>query len=177
MTRQEDLPPRAPEDARRKYDELRAPSKPKEPRDWQAIIDEQAALIDIDTLPGKGKPLNLNRNPYADEGEELANSLLRNAGFTLPWIEDGRKIDNELAAARTKLARARDEYAEMRDAQICAGHQWVEGSWQAALGEFRQTVERLNREIRDFNLKAPNMTVHKFAIRVDEELARLGVSE
>ena len=168
---------RAREDARRSYVEQQEPSKPKEPRDWQAIIDEQAALIDINTLPGKGKPLNLNRNPYADEADELANSLLKNAGFTLPWIEDSRKIDAELAAARSKLTRARDEYHEMRDAQICAGHQWVEGSWQAALREFRQTVENINRQIRDYNLKAPNVAVHKFVIRVDEELARLGVAE
>ena len=151
--------------------------KKKEPLDWQAIIDEQAAQIDINTLPGKGKPLNLNRNPYADEADELANSLLKNAGFTLPWIEDSRKIDAELAAARAKLVRARDEYHEMRDAQICAGQQWVEGSWQAALREFRQAVENINRQIRDFNLKAPNVNVHKFVIRVDEELARLGVSD
>ena len=167
----------AREEARRKYAERQEPPKKKEPLDWQAIIDEQAAQIDINTLPGKGKPLNLNRNPYADEADELANSLLKNAGFTLPWIEDSRKIDAELAAARAKLVRARDEYHEMRDAQICAGHQWVEGSWQAALREFRQAVENINRQIRDFNLKAPNVNVHKFVIRVDEELARLGVSD
>jgi len=132
----EDRISQAREDARRKYAESQEPPKKKEPRDWQAIIDEQAAQIDINTLPGKGKPLNLNRNPYADEADELANSLLKNAGFTLPWIEDSRKIDAELAAARAKLVRARDEYHEMRDAQICAGQQWVEGSWQAALREF-----------------------------------------
>ena len=173
----EDRISQAREDARRKYAESQEPPKKKEPRDWQAIIDEQAAQIDINTLPGKGKPLNLNRNPYADEADELANSLLKNAGFTLPWIEDSRKIDAELAAARAKLVRARDEYHEMRDAQICAGQQWVEGSWQAALREFRQAVENINRQIRDFNLKAPNVNVHKFVIRVDEELARLGVSD
>lgn len=173
----EDRISQAREDARRKYAESQEPPKKKEPLDWQAIIDEQAAQIDINTLPGKGKPLNLNRNPYADEADELANSLLKNAGFTLPWIEDSRKIDAELAAARAKLVRARDEYHEMRDAQICAGHQWVEGSWQAALREFRQAVENINRQIRDFNLKAPNVNVHKFVIRVDEELARLGVSD
>ena len=174
---EDDRNARAREEARRKYAEQQEPPKKKEPRDWQAIIDEQAAQIDINTLPGKGKPLNLNRNPYADEADELANSLLKNAGFTLPWIEDSRKIDAELAAARAKLVRARDEYHEMRDAQICAGHQWVEGSWQAALREFRQAVENINRQIRDFNLKAPNVNVHKFVIRVDEELARLGVSD
>ncbi|HRX02819.1 MAG: DUF1992 domain-containing protein [Anaerolineae bacterium] len=174
---EEDRMSQAREEARRKYAERQEPPKKKEPLDWQAIIDEQAAQIDINTLPGKGKPLNLNRNPYADEADELANSLLKNAGFTLPWIEDSRKIDAELAAARAKLVRARDEYHEMRDAQICAGHQWVEGSWQAALREFRQAVENINRQIRDFNLKAPNVNVHKFVIRVDEELARLGVSD
>ena len=174
---EDDRNARAREEARRKYAEQQEPPKKKEPLDWQAIIDEQAAQIDINTLPGKGKPLNLNRNPYADEADELANSLLKNAGFTLPWIEDSRKIDAELAAARAKLVRARDEYHEMRDAQICAGQQWVEGSWQAALREFRQAVENINRQIRDFNLKAPNVNVHKFVIRVDEELARLGVSD
>lgn len=168
---------RVRDDARRAYEQQQEPAKPAEPRDWQAIIDEQAALIDIDKLPGKGKPLNLARNPYADEADEMAHSLIKNAGFTLPWIEDGRRIDDQLAAARARLARARDETFQLRDAQICAGHQWVEGSWQAALREFRQSVENLNRQIRDYNLKAPNVNLHKFPIRVDEELARLGVSD
>lgn len=165
------------EDARRRYEEQKASPRPAEKRDWQSIIDEQAAQIDVASLPGKGKPLNLARNPYADEADEMAHSLLRNAGFTLPWIEDGRRIDDQLATARAKLVRARDEYHQLRDAQICAGHQWVEGAWQAALREFRQAVEEINRQIRDYNLKAPTAAVHKFSIGVDEELARLGVAE
>ena len=59
----------------------------------------------------------------------------------------------------------------LRDAQIGAGHQSVEGSWLAALREFRKDVEKINREIRDYNLKAPSIALHKFSMRVDEELA------
>ena len=76
-----------------------------------------------------------------------------------------------------KLQQAWEETMELRDAQICAGHQWVEGSWLASLREFRKDVEQINREIRDYNLKAPSVALHKFSIRVDEELARMGIGE
>jgi hypothetical protein len=164
------------EQARRRYAEGQEPSYSGEKRDWQAIIDEQAAQIDVDRLPGKGKPLNLARNPYVDEADEMANSLIKNAGFTLPWIEEGQRIDAGLAAARVRLAGARAEFESLRDAEICVGHQWVEGAWQAALREFRQAVEDLNRQIRDYNLKAPHASVHKHSVRLDEELARIGVA-
>lgn len=146
-------------------------------RDWQSLIEEQIARLDLDDLPNKGQPLDLAVNPYVDPSDEMANRLLKNAGFTLPWIDEARQIDAELEAARQKLSRARDDYLELRDAQLCAGHQWVEGAWQAALREFRQDVERINRQIRDYNLKAPVASLQKFSVRVDEELARLGVHE
>ncbi|MCS6842749.1 MAG: DUF1992 domain-containing protein, partial [Caldilineales bacterium] len=147
-----------------------------EPRNWQSLIEEQIARLDLDNLPGKGKPLDLSANPFVTPDEAMAQRLLKNAGFTLPWIDEGRQIDAEIEAARRKLQQAHDEYLTLRDAQICAGHQWVEGAWQAALREFRQEVARINRRIRDYNLKAPSLSVHKFSVRVDEELARLGVA-
>ena len=168
------------EELRRAYHEEQqgqGKDKPAPPKDWQSVIEEQIAKIDVDALPGKGKPLNLTGNPYVDPSDALAQDLLKNAGFTLPWIDDARHIDAAIETARRKLAHARDEYLELRDAQICAGHDWVEGSWQASLREFRADVERINREIRDYNLKAPNLAVHKFTVRVDEELARLGVDD
>jgi DnaJ family protein C protein 28 len=146
-------------------------------RDWQNLIEEQIAKIDWSTVQGKGKPLNLDRNPYADPGDELAHGLLKNAGFTLPWIEDSKKIDADVAAVRVKLARAHAGYLEARDAEMCSGHQWIEGAWLAAVREFRQEATRINREIRDFNLKAPSAHLHKFALRIDEELAPYGADD
>lgn len=167
------------EEAQRVYEagQSSAPTPETQRRDWQSLIDEQIAKLDLDNLPNKGQPLDLSTNPYVDPSEESAQRLIKNAGFTLPWIDDARQIDADLEAALQKLRRARDEYFEMRDAQICAGHQWIEGAWEAALREFRQDVEHINRQIRDYNLKAPVASVHKFSVRVDEELVRLGVSE
>lgn len=153
------------------------PGGSRPPRDWQSLIDEQIAKLDLDNLPKKGQPLDLSSNPYLDPSDDMAHRLIKNAGFTLPWIDEARQIDVALEAARQKLGRAQDEYREMRDAQICAGHQWIEGAWEAALREFRQDVERINKQIRDYNLKAPVASLHKFSVRVEEELARLGVSE
>jgi hypothetical protein len=150
---------------------------PAAPRDWQSLVEEQIARLDLDNLPNRGRPLHLEDNPYADPSEDTAHRLIKNAGYTLPWIEEGHRIDQELAIARRKLEQARAEYLELRDAQICAGHQWVEGAWLAAVREFKQQVEQINRQIRDYNLKVPAASLHKFSVRVAEELAHLGVDD
>ena len=177
MTNDSDRPT-SKDQLRRQYEEEQAAEpRPAKPRDWQSLIEEQIAKIDWSTLAGKGKPLNLERNPYLDESDELTHSLLRNAGYTLPWIEDGKKIDADIATARAKLAQAHASYLEARNAEICAGHQWIEGAWLAAVRDFRQQAAAINREIRDFNLKAPSMRLHKFVLRIDEELAPYGVDD
>ncbi len=177
MPQDADKPTKA-DQLRREYQQEQAGAAHSDaPRDWQSLVEEQIAKIDWSTVQGKGKPLNLERNPYLDESDELAHSLLRNAGFTLPWIEDSRKIDADVAAARASLARAHASYLEARDAEMCSGHQWIEGAWLAAVREFRQEAARVNREIRDFNLKAPSAHLHKFTLRIDEELAPYGVDD
>ncbi len=170
--------PASRDDLRRRYqEEQTGQNRPEPPRDWQSLVEEQIAKIDWSTLRGQGQPLNLDRNPYANPGDELAHGLLKNAGYTLPWIEDSRKIDADIALAGATLARANASYLEARDAEICAGHQWIEGAWLAAVREFRQEATRINREIRDFNLKAPSTHLHKFALRTDDELAPYGVDD
>ena len=57
-------------------------------------------------LPGQGKPLQLDENRYENPEWRLAHHLLRSSGFTLPWIERRKEIENELEAARAGLRRA-----------------------------------------------------------------------
>lgn len=173
-----DEKPTTKDELRRKYQEEQAgQSQSNAPRDWHSLIEEQIAKIDLNSLSNKGKPLDLSRNPYAREEDELANNLIRNAGFTLPWIEDGKKIDADLRAARSNLERAWHSYGEHRKPTPTAERQPLEAAWQLALAEFRQQIERINRDIRDYNLKAPSLSLHKFSVRVADELARLGVDE
>ena len=41
----------------------------------------------FDDLPGEGKPLRLENDPFEDPEWRMAHHVLRNGGFTLPWIE------------------------------------------------------------------------------------------
>ena len=61
----------------------------------------------FDNLPGKGKPLHLDEtNPHADPEWELAYRMLKESGYSLPWIETIREIEKDIEAARRDLQRA-----------------------------------------------------------------------
>ncbi|MDT8307674.1 MAG: DUF1992 domain-containing protein, partial [Anaerolineae bacterium] len=69
----------------------------------ERIIDEAAEKGAFDNLPGKGKPLKLNKNPYASD-QALAFELLQNNDYTLPWIDKRNEILEKIAALRAALA-------------------------------------------------------------------------
>ena len=58
------------------------------------------------TCPVKGKPLRLDDNPLADPDWQLAYHLLKENGFTLPWIELRQEIEKEIEAARQSFKQA-----------------------------------------------------------------------
>ena len=60
----------------------------------------------FDALPGQGKPLHLDDNPQADPDWQLAYHLLKENGFSLPWLELRQEIENEIESARQSLQRA-----------------------------------------------------------------------
>jgi DnaJ homolog subfamily C member 28 len=60
----------------------------------------------FDDLPGKGKPLSLDENPHEDPDWRLAHHVLKNGGFSLPWIETRKEIEDETGRARQALRRA-----------------------------------------------------------------------
>ncbi len=57
-------------------------------------------------LPGKGKPLRLDDNPLADPDWQLAYHLLKENGFSLPWLELRQELEKEIEAARQSLKQA-----------------------------------------------------------------------
>lgn len=85
----------------------------------------------LDNLPGKGKPLNLDENPYEPDDLRLAHHLLKNQGFSPLWIEMGQEIEGERTALLERLAR---------------------GESPAAL---REEIAALNRKIFEYNLRVP----------------------
>jgi hypothetical protein len=68
-------------------------------------IQEAMASGAFDDLPGHGKPLTREENPFeAISGDELAHRVLKNAGCAPPWVEKGKEIRENLLKARSNLA-------------------------------------------------------------------------
>jgi DnaJ family protein C protein 28 len=123
----------------------------------------------FDDLPGKGKPLHLDENPHEDPEWRLAYRMLRESGFSLPWIETIREIEVEIEEARTGLGNAwawrRTALAESQP------YDFVQGEWERALKVFRERVVALNRRIRDYNLEVPVERFQRPLLRFEREVA------
>src|SRR5260370_4592666 len=75
---------------------------------WESIaerkIREAMAEGAFDNLTGKGRPLNLEENPYEDPSLRMAHRLLRNNGFAPPWGEEAKDLEREIDVAVQALA-------------------------------------------------------------------------
>jgi DnaJ family protein C protein 28 len=122
----------------------------------------------FDDLPGKGKPLKLEDNTHEDPEWRLAYHVLREGGFSLPWIEMQHEIDTEIEALRTSLRNAwawRLKALGRGDAPLL-----VEQEWERAVKKFGEQMEKLNKRIFDFNLLAPSVTVQRLKLNLEREL-------
>ncbi len=108
----------------------------------------------FDNLPGQGKPLHLDENPYEDPEWRLAHHMLRSSGYTLPWIELRGEIEAEEAAAAADLVRT--WIWRQQAGQGGVDLLQVEVEWRRALAIFHERVEALNRKIFTYNLQVPS---------------------
>jgi DnaJ family protein C protein 28 len=100
----------------------------------------------FDNLAGKGRPLDLEENPYEDPSLRMAHRLLRNNGFAPAWMEEAKDLEHVIEAARQDLARA----------LAGAGHL----QRQRTLDAFRERIAEINRRILAHNLKTPSTQFH-----------------
>ncbi|MCX7976846.1 MAG: DUF1992 domain-containing protein [Bellilinea sp.] len=108
-----------------------------------------------DNLPGKGKPLHWQENPYEPPEWRMAFSLLRQNGFSLPWLEERKEIEAELQQFRNELARLKR--SDIQPAEL----DWV-----------KNQIERLNRRIFRYNLGTPSERFHVQPLNLERELER-----
>lgn len=109
------LPPRRPPGAAGPPG-LRHPRVPAEPagpdrrlQEWQDRVEEAIREAEarglFRDLPGAGRPLRLDENPFEPPAWRLGHRLLRQHGFAPEWIELDREIRRDLEAARALLDR------------------------------------------------------------------------
>lgn len=141
---------------------------------WQRGIDQQIEEAQrsgkFDNLPGKGKPLKLNQNPYQDPALDAAYTLLKDNDFTLPWIAEGKEIDDLLANARTALSRSWELYQR----EVLTGNPgWVKNEWTRAENAFREQISAVNKKILNYNVAIPNSRFEKVKINPDREIEKI----
>ena len=129
----------------------------------------------FDDLPGKGRPLHLDEtNPHADPEWELAYKMLKDAGFSLPWIETRHEIENDIDHARQELQFAWNCYQAAQTEQKPANLSI--GEWDRALEAFEKKLEAINKRIRDYNLQVPKAHFQRPILNYDQEAKKITLS-
>lgn len=140
-------------------------------RSVDEIIENAMREGAFENLPGKGKPLELDENPYIDSEWQLAYHLLKQNGFAPEFIEQRQTIELELAAARETLARS----WAWRNKALDEGKpaDWVEAECARAKERFARSVAKINEQIRSYNLRIPTPKLYRASVDLHSELAAL----
>ncbi len=123
----------------------------------------------FDDLPGKGKPLNLDQNnPYSDPEWDIAYHILKDGGYSLPWIETIREIEKDIEAARKDLQLAWEWHQAALSMDQSSNFTTVE--WKRAQEMFQDKLTALNQRIRNYNLEVPNARFQRPILNFELEL-------
>jgi DnaJ family protein C protein 28 len=123
----------------------------------------------FDDLAGKGKPLKLEENFLEDPDWRMANHVLKSSGFSPPWVETRRDLEQQIEKVRSDLTRAWKRYLQTTaKSQTAVAKQ----EWERAVQRFHQEVAKINRQIFSYNLQAPLTRFQRPLLSVERELER-----
>lgn len=147
-------------------------------REWEnaidRVIEEALKAGKFENLPGKGKPLALDKNPYAGE-QALAFELLQNNDYTLPWIAERNELLEAVARFREELALAWQRHRR-RLHTADPTQEPAQRAWNVHLNEQEEALATLNKKIERANLNIPVTQLELLKLNLDRELARAGAA-
>jgi len=146
--------------------------------DWNNLIDD---LIQdgqdkgiFDNLPGKGKPLNLKKSVYGAE-LDLAHKLMKENDLAPAWIMSRNQILEKIASLRNEVQRKWERHErEFRIIQDIVHRDGLTISWDDACLKWLGDIEKINKQISDFNLKRPVDNMELLKLDLESELKRVG---
>jgi len=138
----------------------------------------------FDNLPGKGKPLQLEENPFVPPELRLAYKVLANANMAPEWIELDKAIRTSreelklsqgahiawLAEQRRRLA---DELAAGDDGALAQTLEFIRARHDRFRADLEQRIRELNRRIDELNLIVPHLSLQRPRLNVAETLSAL----
>jgi hypothetical protein len=135
---------------------------------FESVVDKLLSKArsegQFDSLEGKGRPLEQADDTLVPEEMRAGYRMLKNAGFAPPWIEARRELESDRAALATWLRQANEHWARL-------GH----SEREALRAEYRTKLKALNSAILTHNLTVPESAGQIPGVRVEAELAKLGV--
>ncbi len=137
----------------------------------EEIIRQAMQEGKFDDLPGKGKPLNLDQNPHEDPEWRVAHHLLKSGGYSLPWIEHLSEIHNNLQQARESLERAWNWHKTEKEKNSQDDSDM--GEWLTAVEQFKYQAQKINGQIRSYNLEVPNPSFQIPLVEIDQEIEQV----
>jgi DnaJ family protein C protein 28 len=141
-------------------------------------IEEAMERGEFRNLPGKGKPLKLDTNPFLTPQARMANRLLKENGFAPRWIELEKEIKQEKAQLERLLTnlKARRERLATLIAQHPHRHETVSRSFEYELArgiaQYSEKLENLNQKIQRLNLLMPTRNRQYALINKEAALTR-----
>ena len=148
----------------------------KDPRQsWSSYVEEQIRAAQergaFDHLPGAGKPLNLDENPFAGE-RALAFSLLKSQQLAPREVELAREVDEERRQAEQILAalrRRRDYLAGRQLAPFPSERRAYNVLRSRTLERYGEALRAVNAKTLSLNVMAPS-ALHRRMIDMEERL-------
>ena len=141
-------------------------------------IEEAMERGEFKNLPGEGKPLQLDTNPYLTPQARMANRLLKENGFAPRWIELEKEIKKEKAQLERLLKnlKGRRKRLEAIVQQYPHRHEAVSRSFEheraRGIARYSEKLENLNRKIQRVNLLMPTRNRQHALINRTEALGR-----
>lgn len=124
-------------------------------------IEEAMERGEFEDLPGTGKPLKLDTNPYLTSQARMVNRLLKENGFAPRWVELEKEIKQEkaqlerilinLKARRERLAAILQQYPHRREVIS----RTFEQERSRGIAQYSEKLENLNQKIQRVNLLMP----------------------
>ena len=140
------------------------------PRNIDEQIRQAVQRGEFDNLPGKGKPLDLSHNPHEDPSWRTTYRILKENGYTLPWIETRRAIELDFETNLKSLQRSWEWRVAATGRRNLV---FAEKEWQQTLLKFHQAVSRLNKRIRNYNLEVPSNQFQRSLIDAEREIGKI----
>lgn len=143
---------------------------------WESFIDKKIREAmengEFDNLQGEGKPLqDLEDNLFEDADKRLAHHLLKNSGFTLPWIQMRQQIMEDME--RVAIPAKRVWSAVKHRLAFNPHDQQAKSYWQRSVAEFRERVAAINKQIDDYNLLVPADAFRMMPLVFERELTKI----